>query len=158
MKMERMLPLFLGLFFLVGCTSNFVASPLPSIHPANPQAPISPFSPPLNPFQGGPLSFSIHSTGQTEPGMSIPSHGAPGTQMMSQAQTVEGTGKVIAVVPGSQQIILEHGEIKGFMGAMTMGYKVKSTSLLEGLKAGDTVRFTIDTGENTIIQIVKEKE
>lgn len=78
--------------------------------------------------------------------------------MVSQARAVEGTGKVIAVVPDSQQIVLEHGEIKGFMGAMTMGYKVKSASLLKGLKAGDTVRFTLDTEENTIIQIVKEKE
>ena len=36
--------------------------------------------------------------------------------------SVVGEGKVIAVVPGSRQIVVDHTEIPGFMGAMTMGY------------------------------------
>jgi Cu/Ag efflux protein CusF len=67
--------------------------------------------------------------------------------------SVTGEGKVIAVVPASQQLVVEHGEITGFMEAMTMGYKVQPPSLLNKLKAGDTVRFTIDTQAQAIVKI-----
>jgi mono/diheme cytochrome c family protein len=69
--------------------------------------------------------------------------------------SVTGEGTVIAVVPASQQLVVEHGEIKGFMDAMTMGYKVNPPSLLDKLKAGDTVRFTIDTQAQAIVKIEK---
>jgi mono/diheme cytochrome c family protein len=69
--------------------------------------------------------------------------------------SVTGEGKVIAVVPAMQQLVVEHGEIKGFMDAMTMGYKVAPPSLLDKLKAGDTVRFTIDTDAQAIVKIEK---
>jgi Cu/Ag efflux protein CusF len=69
------------------------------------------------------------------------------------AQSVTGEGKVIAVVPTSAQLVVEHGEIKGFMDAMTMGYTVSPSSLLDGLSAGDIVRFTIDTQNQAIVQI-----
>ncbi|MBI2089463.1 MAG: copper-binding protein [Deltaproteobacteria bacterium] len=72
------------------------------------------------------------------------------------SRTATGEGKVVAVVADSQQVLLEHGEIKGFMGAMTMGYRVESPKLLQGLKPGDRVRFTINTDTSAIIQIVKE--
>ncbi|HXV81324.1 MAG TPA: copper-binding protein [Candidatus Binatia bacterium] len=76
------------------------------------------------------------------------------TSAMAQS-LVEGRGKVIAVTPEKQQIVLEHGEIKGFMDAMTMGYKVSSTALFKGLKPGDEVRFSIDPKKSTIVKIVK---
>ena len=68
-------------------------------------------------------------------------------------QFVTGDGKVIAVVPANQQLVVEHGEIKDFMEAMTMGYKVDPPSLLNKLKAGDNVRFTIDTQRQAIVKI-----
>jgi Cu/Ag efflux protein CusF len=68
---------------------------------------------------------------------------------------VVGEGKVIAVVPASSEIVLTHGEIKGFMDAMTMGYPTQPASLLKGVKAGDTVRFTIDTEEKAIVTLEK---
>lgn len=72
------------------------------------------------------------------------------------AQTlVEGKGKVIAVTQEKQELVLEHGEIKGFMDPMTMGYKVSSPSLLKGLKPGDEVRFSIDPKKSTIVKIGK---
>ncbi|MBI2359299.1 MAG: copper-binding protein [Deltaproteobacteria bacterium] len=73
-------------------------------------------------------------------------------------KSATGEGKVIALVAASREIVLEHGEIKGFMGAMTMGYKVESPKLLQGLKPGDKVRFTIDTDKGTIVKIVKERK
>jgi Cu(I)/Ag(I) efflux system periplasmic protein CusF len=75
---------------------------------------------------------------------------APGAQ-----QTVVAEGKVVAIVPNASQIVVEHGEIKGFMEAMTMGYRVEPPSLLDGLKFGDKVRFTIDVPTKEIVRIEK---
>ena len=66
---------------------------------------------------------------------------------------VSGEGTVVAVAPQKQQVVVEHGEIKGFMEAMTMGYKVNPPSLLSRVKAGDKVRFTIDTEARAITKI-----
>jgi Cu/Ag efflux protein CusF len=41
---------------------------------------------------------------------------------------------------------------------MIMGYKVHPTSLLHEVQAGDQVRFTIDTQQNTIVKIEKMKQ
>jgi Cu(I)/Ag(I) efflux system protein CusF len=70
-------------------------------------------------------------------------------------KTAIGEGKVIATVPAANQLVLEHGEIKGFMEQMTMGYRIEPASLLEGLKSGDKVRFTIDIPKKTIVKIEK---
>jgi Cu/Ag efflux protein CusF len=70
---------------------------------------------------------------------------------------VQGRGKVISVVTEKQELVLEHGEIKGFMEAMTMGYKVSSSSLIKGLKPGDQVTFTIDKNKSMITKITKLK-
>jgi mono/diheme cytochrome c family protein len=71
--------------------------------------------------------------------------------------SVTGEGKVIAVDPGSKELVVKHGAIKGFMEPMTMGYKVNPPSLLKRLKAGDTVRFTIDTAQKAIVNLEKLK-
>ena len=73
------------------------------------------------------------------------------------AKSVTGEGKVIALVPESQEIVVDHEEIKDFMDAMTMGYKVSSGSLLQRVKPGDRVRFTIDTEKRAITKIEKLK-
>jgi len=73
------------------------------------------------------------------------------------AKSVTGEGKVVAVVSETQEIIVEHGEIKGFMDAMTMGFKANPTSLLKTVKAGDKIRFTIDTDKRAITKIEKLK-
>jgi mono/diheme cytochrome c family protein len=72
--------------------------------------------------------------------------------------SVTGEGTVIAVVPANQQLVVEHGEIKGFMEAMIMGYKVDPPSLLDQLRVGDTVRFTIDTQQKAIVKIERLKK
>ena len=58
-------------------------------------------------------------------------------------------------MPESNEIVLSHAEIKGFMDAMTMGYKVSSPSMLKAVKPGDNVQFTIDTERRVITKIVK---
>ena len=75
----------------------------------------------------------------------------------SLAKTVEGEGKIITLVPENSEIVLDHSAIKGFMGAMTMGYKISSRALLKGLQRGDRVRFTLDTDKRVINRIQKLK-
>jgi Cu/Ag efflux protein CusF len=75
-------------------------------------------------------------------------HGGAGAQ-----KTVSGDGKVVAAVPSSAQLVVDHGPIPGFMDAMTMGYRVEPPGLLEGLKPGDQVRFTIDVQKKTIVKL-----
>lgn len=80
-----------------------------------------------------------------------------GFKAESMPVAVTGEGKIIAVVPASRQVVVEHGAIKGFMDAMTMDYKVKPPSLLDRLHAGDHIRFRIDTRNQAIIAIEKLK-
>ncbi len=77
------------------------------------------------------------------------------SQSGERAQSVTGEGTVIAVVPSNEQIVVDHGDIKGFMAAMTMGYKVNPPTLLDGLNAGDEIRFTIDPQQKAIVNIEK---
>jgi Cu/Ag efflux protein CusF len=81
-----------------------------------------------------------------------------GFRTETMAKSVTGEGTVIAVVPAKAQLVVEHGDIPGFMGAMTMGYPVNPPSLLNRLKAGDTVRFTGDTGQKAIVGIERLKK
>ena len=62
---------------------------------------------------------------------------------------------MIAVVPSSSQLVIEHGPIKDFMDSMTMGYPTEPASLLEGLKPGDRVRFAIDVKRKVIVKVEK---
>jgi len=71
------------------------------------------------------------------------------------AKLVQGSGKIIAVVPQSSEVVIDHEAIKDYMDAMTMGYKVSSTSLLKGLSVGDQVEFTLDTTKRLITKIQK---
>jgi uncharacterized cupredoxin-like copper-binding protein len=85
--------------------------------------------------------------------MSMMGHG----MKPERGEIFSGKGTVIAVVPDKHQLILDHEEIKGFMGAMTMGYPVASEGLLKDLKAGDTVKFKIDAGKNEIVAVERLK-
>lgn len=76
----------------------------------------------------------------------------------ASAKSVSGTGTVIALVPQTSELVIEHGDLKGFMGAMTMGYKVGAKSQLTGLREGDAVSFTIDTEKRVITKITKQKK
>lgn len=79
-------------------------------------------------------------------------------ELAPKPKFVTGEGTVTAVTPRKQQIVLEHGEIKGFMEAMTMGYKVDPPSLLTRVKPGDKIRFTIDTEARAITKIETVKD
>jgi Cu/Ag efflux protein CusF len=48
-------------------------------------------------------------------------------------------GRVVSIEKDKQQVVVDHGEITGFMMAMTMGYSVKNASLLDSLSPEDQI-------------------
>jgi Cu/Ag efflux protein CusF len=138
---------------LAGCAS-FELGPLAIDHPANPDAVTSP-----RPARSHTLAYGAADIPSVSPVSSVaraPS-GAPPPEG-GRAHTVVGEGEVIATVPSASQIVLEHGEIKGFMEPMTMGYRIDPPSLLEGLRPGDSIRFTIDVQKRAIIAVERVNE
>ena len=145
--------LIVASLLLAGC-AGYELAPLAANHPANPEAPVAPEAAPSQT-----LAYSradISSVQPVSPVTAVPheEQGSRPTETGS-SPTVVGEGEVIATVPNASQIVVEHGEIKGFMEAMTMGYRVDPASLLAGLKQGDKVRFTIDVQRRAIIGIEK---
>lgn len=69
---------------------------------------------------------------------------------------VEGVGVVVSVAPADGRMVLDHEAIEGYMGAMEMSYMVTPASLLDGIQAGDKVRFTIDTKKRMIVGVTVE--
>lgn len=57
-------------------------------------------------------------------------------------------GQVLAVSPDRQLATVKHEEIKGFMMAMTMPYKVKDRQLLNGIAPGDLIDATLTVDPN----------
>jgi Cu/Ag efflux protein CusF len=137
---------------LAGCAA-YQLEPLGANHPAYPDAVVAPERP-----VSKTLAYTRADIPSPRPVSAMPvdqtvQEGQPSAQ--TEQKIVVADGKVIATVPNASQVVVEHGEIKGFMEAMTMGYTVDPPSLLEGLKFGDKVRFTIDVPKKAIIKIEK---
>jgi Cu/Ag efflux protein CusF len=144
--------LLISSWLMTGCAA-YEMPPLATNHPAHEQAMVAP-EPPLSRT----LAYTRADipSQQAAIAQAVLQQNRPVTALAA-GQTVEGEGKVIATVPGASQIVVEHGEIKGFMDAMTMGYRAEPATLLEGLKSGDKIRFTINVANNAIIKIEKIK-
>ena len=140
---------------LSGC-AGYQLEPLVAGHPAHPDAPAVPERPPSQTLAYA--RADIPSVRQSSAVAATPPT-APSPRPAEQAasQRVVGEGEVVATVPNASQIVVEHGEIKGFMEAMTMGYRVDPPSLLAGLEEGDKIRFTIDVQRRAIVEIEKLK-
>jgi Cu/Ag efflux protein CusF len=54
-----------------------------------------------------------------------------------------GTGVVRTGLADLGILVITHGEIPGYMPPMTMGFRTSSPKILESVKAGDAVRFTL---------------
>jgi Cu/Ag efflux protein CusF len=52
-------------------------------------------------------------------------------------------GVVRAIFPELGVIVLTHGDIPGYMPAMTMGFRVASPKIQDAVSVGDAVRFTL---------------
>lgn len=75
----------------------------------------------------------------------------------ASAKLVKGIGKIVALMPQSSEVIIDHEAIKDVMGAMTMGYKVNSLAVLKGLRSGDRVEFTLDISKQVITKIEQRR-
>jgi Cu/Ag efflux protein CusF len=53
------------------------------------------------------------------------------------------TGVVRAGLGDLGMLVVTHGEIPGYMPAMTMGFRTASPKIVESVKPGDAVRFTL---------------
>ena len=132
-----------------GACTPYTPPPLTTAHPAYLEAATVPEPPPSMTLAYGKTDIPT-----PQPAVAMAQYTAANTQSSKTfEQAVVGEGSVIAVVPSSQQIVIDHGDIKGFMDAMTMGFRVDSPALLSGVKAGDKVRFTIDLQKNAIVKI-----
>jgi Cu/Ag efflux protein CusF len=151
-RRRHVVPVVVSLL-IAGC-SSYQLAPLSMNHPAHPEAPAAPV---------GPASQTLAYTPSDIPSVrpvsrvAAAQHGEHGPRSTGAegSPRVVGEGEVVATVPKASQIILEHGEIAGFMEAMTMGYRIDPPSLLTGLEQGDRVRFTIDVERRAIIAIEK---
>ena len=154
-----MKPLVLAASMLLSGCAAYQLQPLSAGHPASPEAVSAPER-----QVSKTLAYTRADIPSPLPMVDVAAaqhggHEEHGKQKMEGGAqtTVTGEGKIVATVPSNGQLVVEHGEIKGFMDAMTMGYRVERSSLLEGLKSGDQVRFTIDVPKKTIVKIEKMK-
>ena len=58
------------------------------------------------------------------------------------------SGEVISVDVPTQRIMLKHGDIPGFMPAMTMDYKVADVKQMADLEPGDVISADLVVSEN----------
>jgi hypothetical protein len=103
--------LVLSLFVYTGCAT--APPPLTVQHPAHPQAMAAPELPRSSTLAYGPSDLPA-----SQPAVAMAQHSGPGAHPSAQGSqpSVVGEGRVIAVVPGSSQLVVDHKEIPGFMG------------------------------------------
>jgi adenylate cyclase len=70
----------------------------------------------------------------------------------------DGMGTVVEVDAGKSRVVLDHAEVEGLMAAMVMSYQVTPVTLLESIKAGDKVHFTINPATRVITEIAPLSE
>jgi Cu/Ag efflux protein CusF len=147
-------PLFILSVWTLGGCANYEPERLTTKHPANPEA-AAPNHVISKTLAYAAADITMAGSRMTAEAAKDSAHNRQHEVKLSTAKTVVGEGKIIAVVANNNQVVLEHGPIESFMEAMTMGYPIEPPSLLEGLKAGDRVRFTIDVEKKTIVKIEK---
>jgi Cu/Ag efflux protein CusF len=64
----------------------------------------------------------------------------------------QSRGVVRAVLPELNVVVLTHEDLAGYMGSMTMGFRVHDPKLYDGLDIGDAVVFTL-TGTPPNVEI-----
>src|SRR5215469_1250713 len=82
-----------------------------------------------------------------------------GKKTARQVNVYHGVGVVESIDSDTKQIQINHEEIKDYMPAMSMPYRVKHKSLMDGLKAGDKIEFTIhDSGQGPVVTDIKKAD
>jgi Cu(I)/Ag(I) efflux system protein CusF len=99
-------------------------------------------------------------TPQVPPSAQPQASQAPSTAQTSAAAKVfSGAGVVEGVDKSIDTIQINHGDIKGYMPAMSMPYRVKDKAMLDLVKPGDKVTFTLeDTSKGAVLIEIKKTE
>ena len=64
----------------------------------------------------------------------------------SETRTYQLTGQILVVKPQTNEVLVKHDDIPGFMPAMTMPYVVNDPGLIQGRTAGDLITATLVVG------------
>ena len=64
-----------------------------------------------------------------------------------EPRTYQLTGQILVVKPGTNEVLVKHQDIPGFMPAMTMPYVVNDPALIKDRAAGDLITATLVVGE-----------
>ena len=80
---------------------------------------------------------------------------AESTRSAPQSWTVRGI--VRSIIPKLGAIFLTHESLPGLMDGMTMGFETDNPTLLDGLTAGDSVRFTVRREGERLVLVAIEK-
>ena len=68
-----------------------------------------------------------------------------------------GIGEIISIDADKSGLKLRHHAIDGYMSSMTMHFKIEGTDVLNEVKVGDNVRFTLkDTPELTRVIYIEK--
>jgi len=61
------------------------------------------------------------------------------------ALAFEGTGVITRILPNTQLVEVRHGDIDGFMAAMTMPFEYREESVIDGFVVGDSIAFIVNS-------------
>ncbi len=100
------------------------------------------------------ISFSAGLAGCSSP--------KPAQQPAGGPQRYHLAGRVVSVENAKQQVVVDAGDIPGFMMAMTMGYSVKNPDQLTPLSAEDKITADVVVNGNDVylenIVVVKKAD
>jgi hypothetical protein len=86
----------------------------------------------------------------------------PAQQPAGGPQRYHLDGRVVSVENAKQQVVVDAGDIPGFMAAMTMGYSVKNPNLLAPLSPEDKITADVVVNGNDVylenIVVVKKAD
>jgi Cu/Ag efflux protein CusF len=86
-----------------------------------------------------------------------PERTAPAAARSTATHTA--TGVVRSVTPSGSHVMIRHGDIPGFMDAMTMAFAVAEPSLVDNVARDDSVRFRFTvSAEGTVIRKIARVE
>ena len=100
------------------------------------------------------MAFILSNLACTETG----TQPAPGNSNQPEIKTYQAVGIVTKMNQERRAVEINHEDIEGLMPAMTMEFYVKDRALLERIRVGDKVNFTIEEklGTQVISKIEKQ--
>src|SRR5688572_21436046 len=63
-----------------------------------------------------------------------------------EERTYQLTGQILVVKPETNEVLVKHDDIPGFMPAMTMPYTVNDVAIIKDRAAGDLIKATLVVG------------